>query len=413
MITLAALMRIKILTQYYPPETGAPQNRLHALAKACKEAGHDVEVLTAMPHYPAMKIQDGYRWRMSKRELVDGVNVLRAWIFASSSKSLIPRLLNYFSFVFSSLIVGTFRLGKGDVLILESPPLFLAYSAFWLCRIKGMKLVTNVSDLWPESAIVLGLVKNKSLIRMTTSLENRMYKKSHLISGQTKGIVAHIQERFPNKKLVWFPNGADLEAFNPDEKSTVWREKFGLKSSDLIFSYSGILGHAQGLDVIIEAAKILRDRTEVHFVLVGAGPVKERLSQKVEELGLANIHFCDVVPRDEIRKLLAESVATIVPLKKSPLFEGAIPSKIFESLAMQVPVLLGVDGESRRLFVDEGKCAVYFAPENEEALATCIQQVVENESFRSELGEKARQYVSLNFDRTKVNMKFINALEEN
>ncbi|NNE55838.1 MAG: glycosyltransferase family 4 protein, partial [Flavobacteriales bacterium] len=347
-------MRVVILTQYYPPETGAPQNRLSALAHSLTLAGHEVTVLTAMPHYPAMKIHEDYRGKWVVEEEVEGVDLLRTWIYARRNKGLITRLLNYFSFVFTSMLWGTFKLSKHDVLILESPPLFLAISARWLCLVKRMKLVTNVSDLWPESAVSLGLISNKMMIKAATFLENGMYRSSQLISGQTKGIVEHISGRFPNKPYVWFPNGADLKMFKPQPRDDHWREQFGLRESDILCCYAGILGHAQGLETIVLAAVQFRQHIHVQFVLVGDGPMKEELKQLVNKLGLTNVHFQSSIPRKELIKLLSAVDISIVPLKNSPLFLGAIPSKIFENLAMEIPVVMGVKGEAYRLFVEEG-----------------------------------------------------------
>ena len=402
-------MRIIILTQYYPPETGAPQNRLHALAKAAKSAGHEVEVITAMPHYPVMKVHENYRRKWGFSEEVDGIQVHRSWIYATRSKSLIPRLLSYFSFVFSSMFVGARRLSNADVLIVESPPLFLAYSAFRLARKKKAKLVANISDLWPESAVALGLVTNSTFIKMATSLENKLYQKSSLISCQTQGITQHIQSRFPKKQTFWFPNGADTDQFDPNTKSKLWRERLELNPEAQIFSYAGIHGHAQGLQVVVEAANLLKAETNVHFVLVGSGPEKDELLEQAT--GLSNVHFWGNVPREEIKLLLADSYATVVPLKKSPLFEGAIPSKIFESLAMEVPVILGVEGEARKIFIDQGQSGLFFEPENAEALAERVLDLSGDETKHRTLSENAGLFVRQNYDRTKVNMNFLRELD--
>jgi hypothetical protein len=146
-------MHVVILTQYYPPETGAPQNRLHALSKSLKSRGHQVTVLTAMPNYPEMKIQAGYRGKLTSKEELDGVRIRRSWLYVSKSKGLISRMLNYLSFAFTSFWLGLVGIRKVDVLLVESPPLFLALSAMPLAWIKRAKLVSNISDLWPESAV--------------------------------------------------------------------------------------------------------------------------------------------------------------------------------------------------------------------------------------------------------------------
>ena len=207
-------MRLLILTQYYPPEIGAPQNRLHELAIRLKANGIDVEVLTAMPNYPKMEIQEAYLGGKIKEEVIDGISVHRAKIYVSKSKSIISRLLNYFSFVVTSYFRGR-KLGKFDFLMVESPPLFLGYSAMALSRKIKAKLIFNVSDLWPESAEKLDLVTNKHLLKLAYNLEEKCYKKAFLVTGQTNGIVSNIKQRFPSTDVYWLPNGVDLEYYNP------------------------------------------------------------------------------------------------------------------------------------------------------------------------------------------------------
>jgi len=173
-------MKLLFLTQYYPPEIGAPQNRLHELAIRLKKSGAEIDVFTAMPNYPQMMIHEAYRGKIFMKEEVDEIKVYRSYIFVTKSKSIVPRLLNYFSFVFSSLFFGLFKTRKYDYVFCESPPLFLGISAYLLCLFKRSKLIFNVSDLWPESAEKLDIISNKFLLKTATSLEEFLYKKSQV-----------------------------------------------------------------------------------------------------------------------------------------------------------------------------------------------------------------------------------------
>ena len=404
-------MHVVILTQYYPPETGAPQNRLHALSKSLKSRGHQVTVLTGMPNYPEMKIQAGYRSKILSKEEIDGVRICRSWLYVSKSKGLISRMLSYLSFAFTSFWLGLLKVRKADIVLVESPPLFLALSAMPLVWVKRAKLVSNISDLWPESAVVLGLVKNKMAIGLATKLEEVMYSRSTLISGQTQGIVKNIESRFPVKKVVWYPNGADLNDWTNLRRDESWREKLGLENFDFVAGYAGVIGHAQGLEVILNAAKELQGRLNIGFVIVGHGPEKERLTALQQSLGLDNIVFAGAVTKDEMRGLLPLFDCSIVPLRKSPLFLGAIPSKIFENLACGVPVVLGVEGEAKDLFVEQGQCALSFEPENESQLADCLLTLAQNDGIQDQLKEKGIDYVKKSFNRVVVNDEFIKQLE--
>ncbi len=398
-------MKLLILTQYFPPEVGAPQNRLYELALRLKSKGIDISVLTAMPNYPQMIVHKEYKGKCYCKEDMNGLKVHRSWIYVSKSKSIIPRLLNYFSFVFSSLWFGLFKIRKQDVLLVESPPLFLGITAYLLSRAKGAKMIFNVSDLWPESAEKLDIISNKTLLSMATKLEEFCYRKSSLITGQTQGIVRNIQSRFPNKRVYWLKNGVDIKFYDVNKtqsESNAWRKANGYSDEDFILFYGGIIGHAQGLDIILNAAKILEDKPRIKFVMLGSGPEKERLLALKEELKLNNLEFYDAVPKSKMQEIIMDMNATIVPLKKLDLFKGAIPSKIFENLALKKPVLLGLEGEAKELFIDEGNCGLSFEPENTEDLVKQILVLYNNPELSKQLGENGLKYASENFNRYKI-----------
>jgi glycosyltransferase involved in cell wall biosynthesis len=395
-------MRLLILTQYYPPEIGAPQNRLHELAIRLKEMGIHIEVLTAMPNYPKMEIMEAYKGGKIKEEIIDGIIVHRASIFVSKSKSIVKRLLNYFSFVFTSYLRGR-KLPSFDYLMVESPPLFLGYSAMVLSKKLNAKLIFNVSDLWPESAEKLDLVANKMMLKFAYQLEAKCYAKSFLITGQTNGIVESIKTRFPSKDVYWLPNGVDLNYYNPDNlPDSSFRQKMGFDSTDLLIFYGGIIGYAQGLDVILNAAEILKDKKSVKFILQGSGPEKERLLKLKEELHLTNVYFLPPVDKKEMPNVLMAVDIAVVPLRKIELFQGAIPSKIFESLSMKVPLILGVDGEARGHFITKAEAGFYFEPENAIELAACVMKFDENRELITQMGNKGRSYVDKYFNRNNI-----------
>lgn len=395
-------MKLLILTQYYPPETGAAQNRLHELAKRLKEKGVEVSILTAMPNYPQMRIMDGYRNKCHKRETIDGIPVLRSWIYVKSSKSIFHRLMNYFSFVFSSFFAGWFRTGSVDYILCESPPLFLGITAYLLSKLKGAGMIFNVSDLWPESAEKLGLIRSKLLLGMSTRLEECLYKKSVLISGQTKGIVSNISGRFPEKRVYWLPNGAELGYYDPVLYSGNWRMENDFSEDDFLVFYGGIIGHAQGLEVILKAAERIKKQERIKFVIMGSGPVKDHLTDMKKEMGLQNVYFFDTCTKSQMPEVLAAINISVIPLKKLELFKGAIPSKIFESMAMKKPVLLGVEGEAKELFIDEGKCGLAFDPENDLVLSEKVLLLASDHDQVTNLGNNARIYAEQKFDREKI-----------
>lgn len=406
-------MKILFLTQYYPPETGAPQNRLHELALRLIDKGIQIHVLTAMPNYPKMEIMADYRGKKYLAEKIDGIPVHRTSIYVSTNRGILSRLLNYFSFVWSSMTRGLNHVDKSyDFVLCESPPLFLAYSAFRIARKTGSKLIFNVSDLWPESAEKLNIVTNKFLLSLAYRLEAKAYKRAFLVTGQTQGICADIKRRFPEVRTYWLPNGVDLSLYDPSKQiQSDFREQMGFVQSDFLLLYGGILGHAQGLEVMLHAAESLRHCMHIKFLLLGEGPEKERLAQMKADLGLSNVYFVDGVGKKDMLGIISQIDVSIIPLRKLNLFMGAIPSKIFEILAMEKPILLGVDGEARKLFIEDGKAGLYFEPENSVELAEKITQLDTDRNLSRQLGINGRLYVSHYFDRSLIASKFAEHLQ--
>ncbi|MGP8217140.1 MAG: glycosyltransferase family 4 protein [Bacteroidia bacterium] len=391
-------MRLIILTQYFPPEVGAPQNRLYETAVRLKQKGINIEVLTAMPNYPEMEIHAGYKGKWYMKEDMDGVTVHRSWIWVSKKRNIFSRLMNYFSFVFSSLWIGCFKLGKADFLLCESPPLFLGLSALALRKAKHAKLIFNVSDLWPETAEKLGLIKNRLLLSVTKKLEEHIYSKSTLITGQTQGIVKNIQERFPAKILYWLPNGVDMNFYKEDKASAGWRKKNGFLENDFLILYAGIIGHAQGLEIVLKAAQ-KTNGYPVKWILLGSGPEKEKLLAVKAEMKSANVFFFDTLPKSAMPEVWKSVDVSLVPLRRLDIFKGAIPSKLFESLAMKKPLLLGVEGEAKELFIDEGKAGLAFIPDDGCDLANKAMFLYNNRKDAITMGTNGHNYVNAKFNR--------------
>lgn len=398
-------MRILILTQYYLPETGAPQNRLSSLAKHLACFGNEVEVLTAMPNYPRYEIFEEYKGKTYYKETIDDITVHRSSIYVSKDKALMKRLANYFSFTTTSYYSAAKRIKRVDVIICESPPLFLGITAVMLKRKWKCKLVFNVSDLWPESAEKMGIITNKLIIQRSYKLANWIYRNADLISGQTQGIIEAIRVMQPQQKLFWYPNGVDLHKFN----NHVPRKK---QPNGFVLLYAGIIGHAQGLEVILHAANILKQQSDIHFYIIGDGPVKEKLLALKDDLHLSNVSFINNQPSSQIMEWLQMCDAYIVPLRKLDLFKGAIPSKLFEPLALGKPILLGVEGEAKELFIDQAKGGLFFEPENAKELTIAILALYNDRQLARELGNCGKEYVNTYFRRDKIAESFWQQLQQ-
>jgi glycosyltransferase involved in cell wall biosynthesis len=400
-------MRILILSQYYPPEVGAPQNRLSGLAQYLMRSGHSVTIITALPNYPKGEIFEEYRGHVMVEEQDENIRIIRTWIYATKHKDFMRRLMNYFSFVFSSLLGGMWKIGRQDVLIVESPPLFLGLSGLLLSWWKGAKLVSNISDLWPESAVAMGVLRNKALIALAEWLEALLYRRSHLITGQTQGIVSNIQSRLPEKRIALITNGANVDLFVPSsqlKQGGLLRKEFGLEGK-FVIGYAGLHGLAQGLETVLQAAQLLSGYQDVSFIFFGDGPEKERLIQMAHQARLANVHFYPPQPALRMPEIIASFDIAIVPLKRLDLFKGALPSKLFEAMAAEIPVIVSIDGEARAL-VDKAQAGMCIEPENPQAMADAILRLYKEPNFRRTLAQNGRKYVIERYDRHQIAKQF-------
>lgn len=402
-------MKILFLTQYCPPEVGAPQNRIFEMAKRLKSFGHDVTILTAMPNYPKGEIFEEYKGKKVVKEVMDGINIVRTSIYATKEKSFIKRLRNYLSFTFSSVLTGAKYIEKQDVIITESPPLFLGWSGYVLSKKKKAKFIFNVSDLWPESAVKLDVLHNKALIKASTWLEEFCYKKAAAVTGQTQGIVDNIVNRgFDKNKVHLITNGVDTEFFKKENRDEEFRKQIGIDGK-FALCYAGIHGLAQGLEVIVNAAEMIKDYKDIQIVFIGDGPEKNKLIDMTKEKNLENITFLPVQPKSKMPKIIASMDATIIPLKKLDLFKGALPSKMFEALASQLPIILAVEGEAEKL-INNAKAGITVEPENHKEVAEAILKLYNDEELRNNLGINGRKYVIENYSRESIARKLENIL---
>jgi len=397
-------MRILFLTQYCPPEVGAPQNRIFEFAKKLKEFGHEVTILTALPNYPRGEIFEEYKGNKVVIEEIEGIKIVRTSIYATKSKKFTKRLRNYLSFTFSSVIKGAKHIDNQDVIITESPPLFLGFSGFILAKFKKAKFIFNISDLWPESAIKLGVLHNKLFIKMSVWLEEFCYKKAAAVTCQTQGIVDDIVNRgFDKNKIHLLTNGVDTKLFKKENRDEDFRREIGIESK-FALCYAGIHGIAQGLQVIIDAAEIVKNEVNIQFIFVGDGPEKQDLINLVKEKGLNNVTFLPLQPKTNMPKIVASMDAAIIPLRKLELFKGALPSKMFETLASEIPIILPVQGEAAKL-INNANAGIVVEPENSKEIAEAVLKLYNDIELRNELGQNGREYVMENYARENITRK--------
>ena len=401
-------MRLVILTQYYPPETGAPQARLSDLASRLRRRGHEVHVLTAMPNYPTGRVFDGWRGRLFSREVIDGNPVTRVPLFTTPSKRVALRLLNFGSFAVTSAVLGLVALDKADVLLWECPPLFLSPTAWLLARRLGAVLVTNVSDLWVQSAVDLGAVSNKKVIAALEKWEELTYRASSLVTCQSEGILAGVQERCPSARTLLYPNGVDLSRFRKVARNLAVRAEFGIPEGAFVVGYAGNFGVAQAMHQVVEAARLLQGRSDCFFLLLGSGPCRPEVERMAQ--GLRNVRFHDPVPSHRIPEILANFDVGVVPLARAPVLRGARPSKMFELFAAEVPFVFCGEGEGASVAQASGG-ALVVPPEAPSGLASAILELLDaGPERRQAMGRQAREYAERNFDRAVIAQRVEDAL---
>lgn len=402
-------MHLAILSQYYRPEIGAPQARLSNLASHFVRRGHSVTVLTAMPNYPTGKVYAGYRGLL-RRENLEGVDIIRSFIYPTSKTDLLRRLTNYFSFVITSSVSGSLLLKPPDYLMVESPPLFLGLAGLWLSRFKRTRLIFNVSDLWPESALRLGVIHERgSLYRLALQLEALCYRHAWLVTGQSRSILENIVGRFPECKTFHLSNGVDISRFVPLCAS----QEAGATSKDrqeFVILYAGLHGIAQGLDQLLDAAKELENEKQFRIVMVGDGPEKKRLVASAERQKLSNVEFLDPLPAEQIPALLATADVIVVPLGLH--LPGAVPSKLYEAMSCGRPVVLVASGEAAEI-VHKHKAGITVVPGDVRGLVEAFRRLNSEPALRSELGQNGNQAASECFDRKEIADRFISLLEKN
>jgi len=392
-------LRITFLTHYFPPEVGAPQIRMFELARQLVAAGDSVTVVTAFPNYPTGVVHDGYRGRFAMEEHMDGVRVLRRWVFATPNTGFFKRILNHLSFVVSSL-TALRELGPTDVIFVQSPPLFIGLAALAFSRIKHAPFVFNVSDIWPQSAIELGVLRDPLAIRLAEALERHIYRRACRITVPTPGMLERLVERgIPREKVVLLTNGVDTHEYQPATPDERLALELGLNGHKM-FLYAGTHGLSQGLDVILEAAKRTRD-DDIVYVLAGEGADKEHLVEKARNEGIENVHFLPNQPKDAMPGLLNLAYAAIVPLRPLDLFVDAVPSKMYESMAVGRPVVASLRGEAARI-VSAADCGIVAEPGDPEALEKAVEDLAHDPRLAQTMGRHGRDYVVEHFDREKI-----------
>lgn len=362
-------MKVLILSQYFAPE---PAEKIVDEATGLKQRGHDVEVLTSFPCYPLGKIYDGFRQRLTKRELYDDVPIIRVPQFPDHSRSAIRRAIYYLSFAFSAMFIGIWRVKRADVMLVYQSAIPTGIAAWWISRLRGIPYMLDVVDLWPESVVASGMLRNRFLISMIRAVSRFVYLRADHVSVITEGYRDRLIEMgVPADRISVIYHWKRPELYGVTTVDDKFAEEEDLSNSFNVV-YAGNIGPCQSLETVLECAEQLKDQVpDVCFVLVGDGLDRERLQDMATTKQLSNVRFLGRRPQEQMAPLSALAAAMLVHLERSPMADVSIPSKTIGYLGCGRPILMGVAGEATRL-VERHQCGVAFEPKNANSLADAV-----------------------------------------
>ena len=401
-------MHVLFLTDNFPPEVNAPASRTFEHCREWVKAGHRVTVITCAPNFPKGKVFDGYRNRLWQRETVEGIEVIRVWSYITANEGFLRRILDYQSYMLSATIASLF-VRKVDIIVGTSPQFFTACAAYASSRLKFKPYVFELRDLWPETIKAVGAMKNGFAIRLLERLELFLYRKARKVISVTKSFKANLIRRgIDSSKIEVVTNGVDISQFTPRPKDAALTRELGLEGK-FVAGYIGTHGLCHGLETLVCAAERLRG-TGIVFLFLGDGARKQFLREMAAEKRLDNVIFIDSVPKAEVPRYWSILDVSVIHLQKAELFTTVIPSKLFESMGMGLPVLHGVEGESADIVREEG-AGIPFEPENVDQLCDALVRLKSNPAELDEFRARCLKGAQ-NFDRTNLALRMMKILED-
>lgn len=412
-------MKILLIHQYFLEKNDGGGSRFNEMTKSWGEQGHEITVLAGMVHYATGKKIDKYKGKHFdfQKGFYKNVDVMRCHVSEAYNVNFLGRLWAYFSFVFSSIWAGMYKLkGNYDVILVTSPPLFVGITAYVLSKFKKTPFVFEIRDLWPESAIDTGVLTNKTIIKFAYWFESFIYKKASLINVLTPAFRDKLinDKNIPKEKVIFIPNAADFslaeQIMSSDFDNKKFKEKLGLKDK-FVITYVGAHGVANHLIQLVDAAEKLQN-TNVVFQLIGAGMKKEELKNEVKKRNLDNVVFVDSVPKSEVFKYILASDMGASVLKKVDTFKTIYSNKTFDYMSCKKPTLLLIDGVSREL-VEIAKCGVYAEPENINDIVEKVKWCIDHQKDLPQMGINGYNYAKEHFDRKNLADKYLELIKEN
>jgi glycosyltransferase involved in cell wall biosynthesis len=398
-------MHILLIHQIFVSLDQPGGTRHHEIARYLKKQGHEVTVIGSSVSYLTGVKEDS----QSRKQTDDlGVTIIRSYTLPTMNRSFIWRVFSFISFMISSFFNGLF-VRDVDLVWGTTPPIFQAPTAWLLARLKGVPFLLEVRDLWPAFAVAVGVLKNKTLIRMSEWLERFLYCHADQVMVNSPGFIDHVKARGA-EHVALIPNGTDPEMFHPEAKGSSFREKHDLQDK-FVLLYAGAHGLSNDLDVILEAAGQLQREKEIQFVLLGSGKEKTRLEKEAAERGLDNVLFLPPVPKVEMSEALAAADACLAILKPIEMYKTTYPNKVFDYMAAGRPIVLAIDGVIREV-VEEAQAGIFVPPGDPKSLAKTVREMASNPEKYRKMGLNGRQMIESQFSRERLAEEFTMLLEK-
>ncbi|NND54840.1 MAG: glycosyltransferase family 4 protein [Gammaproteobacteria bacterium] len=404
-------MKILFFTDNFPPESNAPAIRTYEHTREWVKAGHEVTIVTCAPNFPLGKVYEGYSNSFYQTEEVDGIRVVRVWSYIAANEGAAKRIIDYLSFMVSSTFAALF-LPRPDVVIGTSPQLFATVGAWLISKVKRVPYVFELRDLWPESILAVGAMEKGWVIRKLEQFVSFLYRQADLMVPVTNAFANVLREEgVPDERIEVITNGIEPGSHPLTETREAVRDKWGVPQDAFVGAFIGTLGMAHGIATILEAAEKVRDDSQLHFLIMGNGADKDQIKQLAAEKGLSNVTIIDGQPRQIALNVLGAVDVSLVLLKNTPLFETVIPSKIFEAMEFEKPILLGVRGESADIVVNKANAGIAFTPESADELVQHLRALQSDPERCAEFGRNGRAAVDSAFRRTQLAARMLAAIE--
>jgi len=404
-------MKILFFTDNFPPESNAPAIRTLEHTREWVKAGHEVTVVTCAPNFPLGKVYEGYSNSFYQTEYIEGVRVVRVWSYIAANEGAAKRIIDYVSYMVSSTVAALF-LPRPDVVVGTSPQLFAAVAAWLTAKIKRRPFVFELRDLWPESILAVGAMEKGWVIRKLEQFVSYLYQQADLMVPVTYAFARILEgEGVPAEKIEVVTNGIEPGSHKLTESREAVRKKWGIPNDRFVGAFIGTLGMAHGISTILNAAEASRDDATLHFVIMGNGADKDQIKRLAAEKQLSNVTIIDGQPRQDALNLLGAVDVSLVLLKNTPLFETVIPSKIFEAMEFEKPILLGVRGESADIVVKKSQSGIAFTPESADELLINLRALRDDPERCAEFGRNGRAAVESTFRRTQLAARMLASIE--